>query len=113
MLCGMIRVEHEKGTTDVPCGPGRCYESWRVGALQLAGPRRSRIRRRVPARVFNGNRPPRYKKKKKKKKDQTRKKTRETMAIAESMLPEFDHETATTRMLLERVPGTKPSGSPM
>ena len=26
------------------------------------------------------------------------------MAIAESMLPEFDHETATTRTLLERVP---------
>ena len=26
------------------------------------------------------------------------------MSIAESMLPEFDHETATTRTLLERVP---------
>ena len=26
------------------------------------------------------------------------------MAIAESILPEFDHETATTRLLLERVP---------
>lgn len=26
------------------------------------------------------------------------------MAIAESILPEFDHETATTRTLLERVP---------
>ena len=26
------------------------------------------------------------------------------MSIAESMLPEFDHETATTRLLLERVP---------
>jgi len=29
------------------------------------------------------------------------------MAIAESMLPEFDHETAATRSLLERVPDAK------
>jgi uncharacterized damage-inducible protein DinB len=29
------------------------------------------------------------------------------MAIAESLLPEFDHETATTRALLERVPDGK------
>jgi uncharacterized damage-inducible protein DinB len=39
------------------------------------------------------------------------------MAIAESMLPEFDHETATTRTLLERVPdakaGWKPHGKSM
>jgi uncharacterized damage-inducible protein DinB len=39
------------------------------------------------------------------------------MAIAQSMLPEFDHETATTRTLLERVPdakaGWKPHGKSM
>ena len=34
------------------------------------------------------------------------------MAIAESMLPEFDHETATTRMLLERVPEGKADWKP-
>ena len=33
------------------------------------------------------------------------------MAIAESILPEFDHETATTRTLLERVPEARPAGS--
>jgi uncharacterized damage-inducible protein DinB len=32
--------------------------------------------------------------------------------IAESMLPEFDHETATTRLLLERVPDSKASWKP-
>jgi uncharacterized damage-inducible protein DinB len=39
------------------------------------------------------------------------------MAIAQSILPEFDHETATTRTLLERVPdgkaGWKPHGKSM
>src|SRR5215203_5288362 len=39
------------------------------------------------------------------------------MSIAESMLPEFDHETATTRLLLERVPdgniGFKPHDKSM
>jgi uncharacterized damage-inducible protein DinB len=39
------------------------------------------------------------------------------MAIAESILPEFDHETATTRTLLERVPeamaGWKPHARSM
>jgi uncharacterized damage-inducible protein DinB len=39
------------------------------------------------------------------------------MAIAESILPEFDHETATTRTLLERVPeasaGWKPHDKSM
>jgi uncharacterized damage-inducible protein DinB len=34
------------------------------------------------------------------------------MAIAESMLPEFDHETATTRTLLERVPDGKAAWKP-
>ncbi len=34
------------------------------------------------------------------------------MAIAESILPEFDHETATTRMLLERVPEDKAAWKP-
>jgi uncharacterized damage-inducible protein DinB len=34
------------------------------------------------------------------------------MSIAESMLPEFDHETATTRMLLERVPEEKADWKP-
>ena len=34
------------------------------------------------------------------------------MAIAESMLPEFDHETATTRTLLERVPDSKAAWKP-
>jgi uncharacterized damage-inducible protein DinB len=34
------------------------------------------------------------------------------MAIAESMLPEFDHETATTRALLELVPDTKAAWKP-
>ena len=34
------------------------------------------------------------------------------MAIAESMLPEFDHETATTRTLLERVPAGKSDWKP-
>ena len=34
------------------------------------------------------------------------------MAIAESMLPEFDHETATTRTLLERVPETRAGWKP-
>jgi uncharacterized damage-inducible protein DinB len=34
------------------------------------------------------------------------------MAIAESMLPEFDHETATTRTLLERVPEGKAAWKP-
>jgi uncharacterized damage-inducible protein DinB len=34
------------------------------------------------------------------------------MAIAESILPEFDHETATTRTLLERVPADKPEWKP-
>ena len=34
------------------------------------------------------------------------------MAIAESMLPEFDHETATTRTLLERVPAEKAEWKP-
>ena len=34
------------------------------------------------------------------------------MAIAESMLPEFDHETATTRTLLERVPDGKAGWKP-
>ena len=34
------------------------------------------------------------------------------MAIAESILPEFDHETATTRMLLERVPADKAEWKP-
>jgi uncharacterized damage-inducible protein DinB len=34
------------------------------------------------------------------------------MAIAESILPEFDHETATTRTLLERVPGDKAEWKP-
>jgi uncharacterized damage-inducible protein DinB len=34
------------------------------------------------------------------------------MAIAESILPEFDHETATTRMLLERVPQDKAEWKP-
>jgi uncharacterized damage-inducible protein DinB len=34
------------------------------------------------------------------------------MPIAESMLPEFDHETATTRALLERVPGDKAGWKP-
>jgi len=32
--------------------------------------------------------------------------------IAESILPEFDHETATTRTLLERVPDAKASWKP-
>lgn len=34
------------------------------------------------------------------------------MAIAESILPEFDHETATTRTLLERVPEDKAGWKP-
>jgi uncharacterized damage-inducible protein DinB len=34
------------------------------------------------------------------------------MSIAESMLPEFDHETATTRTLLERVPDAKAAWKP-
>jgi uncharacterized damage-inducible protein DinB len=34
------------------------------------------------------------------------------MAIAESILPEFDHETATTRTLLERVPEDKATWQP-
>jgi uncharacterized damage-inducible protein DinB len=34
------------------------------------------------------------------------------MSIAESMLPEFDHETATTRLLLERVPESKRDWKP-
>lgn len=34
------------------------------------------------------------------------------MAIAESILPEFDHETATTRALLERVPQDKAEWKP-
>jgi uncharacterized damage-inducible protein DinB len=34
------------------------------------------------------------------------------MAIAESILPEFDHETATTRVLLERVPEDKAGWKP-
>jgi uncharacterized damage-inducible protein DinB len=34
------------------------------------------------------------------------------MAIAESMLPEFDHETATTRALLVRVPEEKADWKP-
>ncbi|MSO56928.1 MAG: DUF664 domain-containing protein [Acidobacteria bacterium] len=34
------------------------------------------------------------------------------MAIAESMLPEFDHETATTRAMLERVPEEKAAWKP-
>ena len=34
------------------------------------------------------------------------------MPIAESMLPEFDHETATTRTLLERVPEAKAEWKP-
>jgi uncharacterized damage-inducible protein DinB len=34
------------------------------------------------------------------------------MGIAESILPEFDHETATTRMLLERVPQDKAEWKP-
>jgi uncharacterized damage-inducible protein DinB len=34
------------------------------------------------------------------------------MSIAESLLPEFDHETATTRTLLERVPEGKADWKP-
>ena len=34
------------------------------------------------------------------------------MPIADSILPEFDHETATTRSLLERVPETKAAWKP-
>ena len=34
------------------------------------------------------------------------------MPIAESMLPEFDHETATTRTLLERVPEARSAWKP-
>lgn len=34
------------------------------------------------------------------------------MAIAESLLPEFDHETATTRTLLERVPEQRAGWKP-
>jgi uncharacterized damage-inducible protein DinB len=34
------------------------------------------------------------------------------MFIAESILPEFDHETATTRLLLERVPESRASWKP-
>ncbi|HEU5170648.1 MAG TPA: DinB family protein [Gemmatimonadales bacterium] len=34
------------------------------------------------------------------------------MAIRESILPEFDHEMATTRLLLERVPGDKAGWKP-
>lgn len=34
------------------------------------------------------------------------------MSIAESLLPEFDHETATTRSLLERVPDAKAAWKP-
>lgn len=34
------------------------------------------------------------------------------MAIAETILPEFDHETATTRTLLERVPEDKAEWKP-
>ncbi len=34
------------------------------------------------------------------------------MSIAQSMLPEFDHEIATTRTLLERVPGDKAAWKP-
>lgn len=34
------------------------------------------------------------------------------MAIAESILPEYDHETATTRALLERVPADKAEWKP-
>src|SRR5213083_1085776 len=34
------------------------------------------------------------------------------MSIAEAMLAEFDHETATTRMLLERVPENKAGWKP-
>jgi uncharacterized damage-inducible protein DinB len=38
--------------------------------------------------------------------------TREIMSIAELMLPDFDHETATTRTLLERVPDAKADWKP-
>jgi len=34
------------------------------------------------------------------------------MSISESILPEFDHETATTRLLLERVPEAKADWKP-
>ncbi len=34
------------------------------------------------------------------------------MAIKEAMLPEFDHEMATTRLLLERVPGDRADWKP-
>jgi uncharacterized damage-inducible protein DinB len=34
------------------------------------------------------------------------------MSIAESILPEFDHETATTRLLLERIPDGKADWKP-
>ena len=34
------------------------------------------------------------------------------MSIAEHMLPEFDHEMASTRALLERVPETQPAWKP-
>src|SRR5205809_8070525 len=34
------------------------------------------------------------------------------MTIAESLLPEFDHEMATTRKLLERVPSDKATWTP-
>lgn len=34
------------------------------------------------------------------------------MSIAQSLLPEFDHEMATTRTLLERVPGDKAAWKP-
>ena len=34
------------------------------------------------------------------------------MSIAESMLPEYDHETATTRLLLERVPEARAGWKP-
>src|SRR4029077_9818070 len=40
------------------------------------------------------------------------KKGGEPMSIAESLLPEFDHETATTRTLLERVPEEKAAWKP-
>ena len=34
------------------------------------------------------------------------------MSLAESLLPEFDHETATTRALLERVPEAQSAWRP-
>jgi len=35
------------------------------------------------------------------------------MALAEAMIPEFDHEMLNTRKTLERVPDDKLIGSPM